>query len=131
MKVRYVHEIPMGHRLQHHEGRCRFLHGHNYLVAVSYEGPVNPDTGMVVDFSELKKGVRKVMEKYDHAFVLENSDPSQHGIAPFSMLHLVPYPPTAENLSQMWRREIADTLSVPYHVVAVTVFETRDCVVEA
>jgi len=48
-----------GHRLYGHEGRCAFLHGHNYRVDIEVEaeggGTAVDDVGRVVDFSLIKK----------------------------------------------------------------------------
>ena len=48
-------------------GKCAGLHGHNYRLEVTVGGPVDPKTGMVIDFGELGDRVRKaVLEKLDH-----------------------------------------------------------------
>ena len=38
-------------------GKCAssHYHGHHYVVEVAAEGPIDPDTGMVVNYSELKR----------------------------------------------------------------------------
>jgi 6-pyruvoyltetrahydropterin/6-carboxytetrahydropterin synthase len=42
-------------------------HGHNYVLEVVVKGEVDPETGYLLDLSELKKIVRKhVIEKVDH-----------------------------------------------------------------
>lgn len=127
MKVSYTHEIPMGHRLMKHEGKCRFLHGHNYEVTVTLDGSVNPRSGFVIDFSSLKRAVRQVLGQYDHAFVLEEGDPAVVAIAELSLLQVRPCPPTAENLAMMWKREIADELKEPASRIVIEVRETKDC----
>ena len=43
-------------------------HGHNYVVEVLVGGPVDPETGMVVNLADLDSVVRKrVVERFDHA----------------------------------------------------------------
>jgi len=43
-------------------------HGHNYVVEVLVGGPVDPETGMVVNLADLDLVVRKrVVERFDHA----------------------------------------------------------------
>src|SRR5829696_5150180 len=74
-EVMFRYEVPFGHRLMNHEGKCRFPHGHNYLFEVVVRGPVEPETGMIIDFSKLKDIVRNFFEKFDHAFVLFEEDP--------------------------------------------------------
>src|SRR4029077_14901206 len=57
MNVRLVHEfrfeaahrlpkVPPGHK-------CSRLHGHSFRVELAVEGPVNPETGWMMDFAEL------------------------------------------------------------------------------
>ncbi|XP_033328541.2 6-pyruvoyl tetrahydrobiopterin synthase purple [Megalopta genalis] len=50
-------------------GKCNnyWGHGHNYTVKVTVRGPVNPKTGMVMNLSDLKLYMKKVlMEQLDH-----------------------------------------------------------------
>ena len=43
-------------------------HGHKYVVEVLVGGPVDPETGMVVNLADLDLVVRKrVVERFDHA----------------------------------------------------------------
>src|SRR5512147_1914561 len=55
---------------------CERLHGHNYRVAVTVEGPVDPVTGFVVDFAVLKRVVRAVIEPLDHRVLVPASNPA-------------------------------------------------------
>jgi len=49
-------------------------HGHNYVVEVLAAGPVNPDTGMVIDMVALDRVVHSaVIERFDHTNL--NLDP--------------------------------------------------------
>jgi 6-pyruvoyltetrahydropterin/6-carboxytetrahydropterin synthase len=50
-------------------GKCNnpFGHGHNYVIAVSVRGPLDPDTGRAVDTGRLDELVsRQVLEPFDH-----------------------------------------------------------------
>ncbi len=43
------------------------FHGHNYEIEVRVTGPVDPDTGMVVDMKWLKELIRNEVEsRFDH-----------------------------------------------------------------
>jgi len=94
--------------LPRHPGKCRELHGHSYELVVTVEGPVEPGSGMVVDFSDLKRVVREeVVDRLDHRSVndvLEN--------------------PTAEHMAEwIWERlhpRVSGLVEVELH-------ETRDC----
>jgi len=52
-----AHSIP-GH------WKCGKVHGHNFKVEVEVEGEVK--NGMVIDFYDLKKILREIIEKFDH-----------------------------------------------------------------
>lgn len=46
--------------------RCRRLHGHSYRVELALEGPVDPETGFVVDFFDLERAFGPVLARLDH-----------------------------------------------------------------
>ena len=50
-------------------GKCERLHGHNYAVSLTLEGPLTSDS-YVFDFVVLKEIVRRVTEALDHRFLL-------------------------------------------------------------
>ena len=48
-------------------------HGHNYILEVSITGPINPDTGWLVDLQQLNQIVKaKVVNILDHSQIEEN-----------------------------------------------------------
>ncbi len=71
------------HRLPRYEGPCFRLHGHNYRFFVTVEGDVEPRSGMIADFGEIKRIVQEhVLSRVDHRNlndVLEN--PTAENIA--------------------------------------------------
>jgi 6-pyruvoyltetrahydropterin/6-carboxytetrahydropterin synthase len=126
------HEVPMGHRLPQHQGKCRFPHGHNYLFEITVKGPVAESNGMIVDFSDVKKKVKEYLDRFDHAFLLDERDPL---VDVFRITDMPPTtfdtkvivlncPPTAENIVQLVRDQLSDIIGIP---LRVTVYETRDC----
>ncbi len=63
--------VPDGHK-------CKNLHGHTYKVEIELDGPVDPHTGFVMDFGDLKAVVKPLIDQLDHTFLndiegLENS----------------------------------------------------------
>jgi 6-pyruvoyltetrahydropterin/6-carboxytetrahydropterin synthase len=63
--------VPEGHK-------CRRIHGHSYRLDVHVEGPVDEASGMVMDFHEIQKVVKPIIEQLDHRLLndiagLENS----------------------------------------------------------
>src|SRR5215813_2528091 len=80
-----------------HFGPLASIHGHTYTLEVTVRGPVDPQTGLVIDLEELKQVVGEtVIARFDHGFV--NDDPA----FPSGIL------PTTENLVRvMWDLLIA------------------------
>ena len=50
--------------------RCEGLHGHNYRVAVTIEGGLDPDAWFVFDFVELKRIMKRLCDEIDHLVLL-------------------------------------------------------------
>jgi len=76
-------------------GKCNnpFGHGHNYILEVTVQGPVDAGTGLVVNGQSLDGLVRdEVLERYGHRNLNED-------IAAFKDV-----PPTTENLTTEIRR---------------------------
>ena len=49
-------------------GNLTVSHGHNYVLEVTIRGPVDAQTGMVMDLAELKRVVSEaVVQRFDHA----------------------------------------------------------------
>ena len=64
-------------------GKCNnaYGHGHNYTVEVLIGGPVDPETGMVINLVELDEVVqRKVLDRFDHTNL--NLDPFFENLVP-------------------------------------------------
>lgn len=82
MNVTICKEMRMAvaHHLPHHDGPCRHLHGHTYVVRLYVRGPVqevkegNSQSGMVTDFGVIKKFLKSVEEQMDHRYANETLD---------------------------------------------------------
>lgn len=108
MRVKRAFAFEAAHRLPRHPGKCKDLHGHSYRLLVTVDRPVDPVTGLAIDFSELKAIVgREVVDVLDHRFLNELIDnPSAEVIAVW-----------------IWER-----LAAPLHgLVEVELWETRSC----
>lgn len=108
MIVRRIFDFEAAHRLPNHPGKCRDLHGHSYRLVVSVDRPVDAESGMAIDFSELKQVVKtQVVDRLDHKLINDLIDN-----------------PTAEVMS-VW---IWDRLSaVLPGLVEIELHETRNC----
>lgn len=111
MKIMVVKEFTFdaAHHLPDYDGPCQNLHGHSYKLQIGVRGEVDKPTGMVVDFSELKKVVNKeIINKLDHTYLNE------------VMGDFPSYMPTAENMVQ-W---IVSRLRRMYKLSFVRLYET-------
>lgn len=103
MKITVVKEFwfESAHHLPNYDGDCSRLHGHSYRLQVGFTGTINPETGMLVDFKDIKKIVKThVVDVLDHQFlnVVDKSGPLKN--------------PTAENMI-VWIKEKIEEFIIP------------------
>lgn len=98
--------VPEGHK-------CARLHGHSFRAEVHVAGPVDPQTGWVMDFADIRAACVPLREALDHRY-LNDVD----GLAN----------PTSENLAiWIWDR-LAGALPLKRVVVSETC--TSGCIYE-
>jgi 6-pyruvoyltetrahydropterin/6-carboxytetrahydropterin synthase len=73
MKIAKEFRWEMGHRLPEHFGLCKNIHGHSYKMIVEFEGEMDKNQ-MVIDYYDVEKIVNPVIEKLDHAFMVNIDD---------------------------------------------------------
>jgi 6-pyruvoyltetrahydropterin/6-carboxytetrahydropterin synthase len=73
------------------EHKCARLHGHSYRVIIHVSGEVDPQSGMVMDFADIKSAFKPIVaERLDHYYLNEVEGLEN---------------PTSENLAQwIWQR---------------------------
>jgi 6-pyruvoyltetrahydropterin/6-carboxytetrahydropterin synthase len=94
-EIRVEHTFPAGHHLRDYEGPCANPHGHNYRVQVAIVSPGLNEVGLLMDFSDLKKGLRAVAEELDHAYLNDlpgfaERNPSAENIALYVYEQMAP-----------------------------------------
>ncbi len=63
------------HSISNHEGMCRNIHGHSYVLEVSVSGNRSSKSNMVIDFKDLRRVIeQQVIKEYDHALLLKRND---------------------------------------------------------
>ena len=139
-------EFDAGHRVLGHQGRCRHVHGHRYVLELTVAPGSSKGTekesldalGMVIDFSSLKNVVGKwVDDNLDHNYIAHPDDPLLEldkeemnkvfaGRPPFIMPD--DQNPTAENLACLLYHKSKELL-LPHGIVVKTVrlYETPNC----
>jgi 6-pyruvoyltetrahydropterin/6-carboxytetrahydropterin synthase len=106
--VRLIHEfrfeaahklprVPAGHK-------CARLHGHSFKAELIVSGPVNPDTGWFIDFSDLYDLWKPIHDRLDHHYLneiegLEN--PTSEILVKWIWDHLKPLLPSLEQVT-LW-----------------------------
>lgn len=133
MELHTAYDFDAAHRIRGHPGKCAYLHGHTYRLELTVSAPGLDGMGMVMDFDDLERLVRKaVLDGWDHATLLAAGDPLAAAIAsvqaeaPERVVEL-PGPPTAEVMArEAWQ---ALERCVPPHVALVRVLirETPRC----
>jgi 6-pyruvoyltetrahydropterin/6-carboxytetrahydropterin synthase len=111
MKIMQAFTFEAAHRLPRVKEThpCYRLHGHSYRVELRLDGPLNPETGFLIDFFEIEEAFGPLLKQLDHYCL--NDIPGLEN-------------PTAENIAAwIWER-IAGALP---SLAAVRVFETPDC----
>ncbi|MCW8810833.1 MAG: 6-carboxytetrahydropterin synthase [Ignavibacteriaceae bacterium] len=126
MKIAKEFKWEMGHRLPEHFGQCKNIHGHSYKMLVEIEGELNKDE-MVIDYYDIEKIVNPIIEKIDHAFMVNKKDKE---VLEFlekmnSKKVVVDFQSTAENICLYLLNEIRK-VSLPQNVseIKVRVYET-------
>jgi len=107
----------MGHRLEHHAGLCYNLHGHNYVFEVTLAGNPDPMSGMVRDFSDVKRMLKEFLDPFDHAMILSSTDPARLVIPSDMRLVLLSVSPTAENFASLVYNRLVDLGFSPVQVL--------------
>lgn len=108
-RIRVTKEFTFetAHALWKYDGPCRNVHGHSYKLFVTLIGeplddPDNPKHGMVIDFGDLKKVVKKeVVDVFDHSVIISNRFDKKKLESlenTFSNVLVVDYQPTCENM---------------------------------
>jgi 6-pyruvoyltetrahydropterin/6-carboxytetrahydropterin synthase len=101
--VTKVIEFAYGHRLLDHQGKCRYLHGHNGVLEVDVDAAELDEMGMVVDFGRITDVVKAWVDaNLDHRMLLCRADP----VVPLLQqagepLYLMDDNPTAENIARL------------------------------
>ena len=113
-----------GHRLLHHQGKCRHLHGHNARAVIRLENDSLDELGMVCDFSDIGRFVKDWLNReIDHNMLLHQDDP----VLPLlqdagERCYAMSENPTAENIARL----IFDAVErAGFPVVEVALYETE------
>lgn len=108
MEIFKEFSFESAHRLPHvPEGhKCGRLHGHSFRAEIHVKGPVDPQSGWLIDFADIKKAFKPLEEQLDHNYL--NEIPGLEN-------------PTSENIARwIWQKLIVDLPALSKIVVRET-----------
>ena len=68
-------DLQYAHRFYGFKGEAQYLHGHTGVLTIEVEDTVNPGVNMVFPCNEIQKTAWEVLKNFDHALILQESDP--------------------------------------------------------
>lgn len=123
------HSFDSAHFLAGYEGKCANIHGHRWKVEIEVQSETlvkgGQLDGMVIDFGDLKKHVKEIVDFYDHALIIEEGTMRKETLKclledGFKILE-VKFRPTAENFAAFFFNYMKEK---GYKVKRATVYET-------
>lgn len=87
--------VPPGHK-------CARLHGHSFQIEIHVSGSVDPQSGWVMDFGDIKRAFAPICEQIDHHYL--NDVPGLEN-------------PTSENLARWLWQKLKPTLPLLSRIV--------------
>lgn len=102
------------HYLPFHDGKCKNMHGHTYILEVTIEGRYDKN-GLIMDFHDFKLLVQEQVIRFLDHKCLNELEPFKHTS------------PTAENIA-LFIHEALAAAALP--VKNIRLYETPDCWVD-
>ncbi|MHA7110858.1 6-pyruvoyl trahydropterin synthase family protein [Sunxiuqinia elliptica] len=140
-KIRVTKQFgfEMSHALTNYDGLCSNIHGHSYKLQITLlgeplESAGDPKDGMVMDFSVLKKLVKKhIVEPFDHSLMI-NDIAAHEKLTELGELyrrqHLVNFQPTTENMVIFIADKLKKLLPEHLELFSVRLYETNNSFAE-
>lgn len=86
------------HSLRDYPGDCARVHGHNWMVAVFIKCRELNEIGIGIDFREIKRAVKDLLNNFDHCYL--------NDLQPFHKLN-----PTSENMARYLYEMLSDKIN--------------------
>jgi 6-pyruvoyltetrahydropterin/6-carboxytetrahydropterin synthase len=73
MELRKTFQFEAAHLLPHLPAahKCHRLHGHSFKVELAVEGDCDPTLGWVIDYAEISRAFKPILDKLDHFYLNE------------------------------------------------------------
>jgi 6-pyruvoyltetrahydropterin/6-carboxytetrahydropterin synthase len=123
------HSFDSAHFLAGYEGKCGNIHGHRWKVEIEVQSEKlvigGQLDGMIIDFNDLKRDVKTMVDYFDHALIIQQNTMRvetlncilQDG---FNVIN-VEFRPTAENFAAFFFKCMKEK---GYNVKRAIVYET-------
>ena len=113
-ELKIIGEFAAAHNLRNFRGKCESLHGHNWKVEVVVRGRDLDESGVVLDFAEIKANTREVLAELDHRYLND---------VPFFATHN----PSSENIARYLFERLRERLNDQrVKVTRVSAWESED-----
>lgn len=96
-EVSVQEHFDAAHYLRGYQGKCERLHGHRFEVTVKVGAAGVDEIGLAYDFIELKRHLRQILERFDHACL--------NDVPPFDRIN-----PSSENIAATIYSDIRERL---------------------
>lgn len=112
-ELKIIKYFAAAHQLKLERSKCENLHGHNWKIELFVSGKKLDKSGLLIDFSVLKKHLDKIIDELDHTFL--------NDIAYFQNS------PSSEIIAKYIAEKMDSLLDVPgVHISRVTAWESED-----
>ncbi|KGO13775.1 6-pyruvoyl tetrahydropterin synthase [Clostridium botulinum] len=127
--LKVEHNFDSAHFLANYKGKCGNIHGHRWKVEIQVQAESLVQggqlDGMIIDFGDLKKDVKSMVDYYDHVLIIEKGTMRGQSLNllkedGFRIIE-VNFRPTAENFAAFFYKIMKDR---GYNVKSTTVYET-------
>ena len=116
LELKIITDFAAAHQLKSVAKKCENMHGHNWKIEVCVTGEKTDVTGVLIDFTDLKKYVKEIVERLDHQYLnaLDFFDDA--------------FPPSSENVAVYIATQLTRMLSnhPTVTVLSVTAWESNN-----
>jgi 6-pyruvoyltetrahydropterin/6-carboxytetrahydropterin synthase len=126
-------EFDAAHRVMLHESKCKYLHGHRYVIEATFTASELDNVGRVIDFGSIKQILGTWIDTHwDHTAILNEKDKKLGEVIVGETkqeIYYLPYNPTAENIGRYLLENVCPDLFKESDIrcVHIRVHETPNC----
>jgi 6-pyruvoyltetrahydropterin/6-carboxytetrahydropterin synthase len=125
VKIKYEY----AHRLIHHTGKCRHVHGHSGEAIIELASDTLNDNSFVMDFADVKAPLKKWIDQHwDHTYLANENDPLLPSLRNEGMnIYTFSEEPTAEVMARHLFEQVSRLVELPSGIVLARVTIQESC----